>query len=94
MLVQTNHFSFIIDRAENETVTSHRAVIQRVRQRVDSLPKMYCTHADIVKLIEMVRLEIRRAELELDKGYDSIETRHARGHNPPTTGTIRIKKGT
>lgn len=41
---------------------------------MDSLPKCYRTHSDIVTLVESVRLEIRRLELEMDKGCESGET--------------------
>lgn len=68
MLVQSNHFSFVLDRTDTETETMHRAVIQRVRHVLDTRPKHIRTSADIAALVEWVRREVRRVELEMDKG--------------------------
>lgn len=68
MLVQTNHYSFIVDRLDNETETMHRAVVQRVRHCLDTAPKAIGCSADVDGLVKRVREEVKRMELEMDKG--------------------------
>jgi cytochrome c-type biogenesis protein CcmH/NrfG len=64
MLVQTNHYSFVLDRLDNESETVFRAVVQRLRQRLDHNPQQV-HQLDV--LVPAVRLEVTRDELELNR---------------------------
>lgn len=63
MLVQTNYYSFVLDRLDTESETVFRAVVQRVQQQLDQHPQRI---QELGELLSAVRSEVKKDELELN----------------------------
>ena len=87
-LVQTNLYSFIVNRDHGETETMYRAVIQQVRASVDAHPSYIY---DLPNLVRTVREKVHRSELELI-AIPPVTSASVRGV-PNTTTRVKAKTG-